>query len=73
MADTEPITLVFLTDHGTQERIHMDGCSMPDARKAAGRVLRKGGGLYVYVEIHAAGQVVETIDNGELSEMGGGK
>jgi hypothetical protein len=73
MADGEPITLVFLTDHGTQERMHLDCSSMPEARRTAGHVLRTGAGLYIRVDIHAAGKIVETIENAELSEMGDGK
>jgi hypothetical protein len=73
MAGDQSITLVFLTDRGTKERMHVDRCSVFDARRLAERVLRAGAGLYVQVEILVAGDVVETIEDGALSDVGNGE
>jgi hypothetical protein len=62
MTVCEPITLVFLTDQGTQERMRLDSASMSEAKHVAERVLHAGAGLYTCVEIHAATRIVEKID-----------
>ncbi len=68
MFSAQFITLVFLTDRGTKETIHLDHSSMFEARRLAGQVLRAGGGLYTRVEIDT-GDVLETIDEPELSDV----
>lgn len=68
MFSAQSITLVFLTDHGTKETMHLDHSSMFEARRLAGQVLRAGGGLYIRVEIDT-GDVVETIDEPESSDV----
>ena len=72
MFSAQSITLVFLTDHGTRETMHLDHSSMFQARKLAGDVLRAGAGLYIRVEINT-GEVVETIDQPELSDVNNGE
>ncbi|HYL75405.1 MAG TPA: hypothetical protein VEU96_14430 [Bryobacteraceae bacterium] len=72
MFSSQSITLVFLTDHGTKETMHLEHSSMYEARKLAGQVLRAGAGLYIRVEIDA-GRTVETIDKPEPAEVGSGE
>ncbi|HEV2689504.1 MAG TPA: hypothetical protein VGV35_13160 [Bryobacteraceae bacterium] len=67
MSNDESIALVFLTDRGTRERLHIDQGNMADARRLAEQILCVGAGLYTEVEIYAAGRLIETIENGELS------
>jgi hypothetical protein len=66
------ITLVFLTDRGTKETMHLDHSTMFEARKLAGQVLRAGHGLYIRVEIDS-GKIVETINKPEAAEVGNGE
>ena len=70
MSDTESISLVFVTDDGKRERLHLDHGTVFDARKLAEEVLRAGAGLYVEVEIRAAGRLIETVQAGALSGAG---
>jgi hypothetical protein len=62
MMECEPITLVFLTDKGLEERMRLGGGGISEARYVAERVLHAGAGLYTRVEIHAASRIVEKID-----------
>jgi len=69
MVGTQSITLVFLTDRGTKEMMHLDHSTVYEARKLAGQVLRAGAGLYVRVEISTGG-FIETIDKPEPTNVG---